>query len=143
MTMACTKARVLRLAPVGTPLGRQDGGEFRVGDDVLDDITGRASTPALNSVLIPPAVRGAEWLGHRALGCNHAQCRLTRLHRLEIGVDLSRVVWKPVLQLHLVGGGRARHVDLEPVREMERVINSADRAELDRSSAQPVQDLAG
>jgi len=88
-------------------------------------------------------MRSAERPGHRPLAADHVPGLLRRQQRLEIGVDFGGTVGKPLFQFHLVGLGRAADGNLESIREMQRVVNGADRAKLDGYAAQPVQDPAG
>ena len=70
------EARLLGCPSEGAPLCRQDRGEPRVADVLGDDLTGRATTPALDLRPVPPAVRGAERLGHRSLAGRETHGRL-------------------------------------------------------------------
>jgi len=85
---------------------------------------------------------GTERLGHRSLGTNHVPGFLRGQQRLEVGIDFGNIVGKPVFELHLVGCSRAPYGNLESIREVQRVVDGADRAKLDCSAAEPVQDPA-
>jgi hypothetical protein len=62
--------------------------------------------------------------------------------RLEVSIYFGSIIGKMVLKLHLVGFSRAPYRYLEIVREVQRVIDGANRLKIDCSAAEPVKDPA-
>ena len=122
--------------------GFEHGGELRIADEFRDDLTSRATAPALDLPLIPPVMGGAEWFGHHTLDTYHVPSFLRRQQRLEVGVYFGNIIGKTVFKLHLVGFCRTPYGNLKIIWEAQYVIDGAERAKLDGSTAEPVQDLA-
>ena len=137
------EARLIGHAAKGAPLRSQDCRELRIGDVVGDDVAGRAPAPSLDLVLVPPAMRGTERLGHRPFGGHQVHRLSPRLQGFEVGIDRGSLVGKAIFQLHLERFDRASHRQLESVGEMERVVHGAHRGELDGATTQPFEHLAG
>ena len=85
---------------------------------------------------------GTKWLGHRSVGTNHMSGFLRRQQRLEVSIYFGSTIGKMVLKLHLVGFSRAPYRYLEIIREVQRVIDGANRLKIDCSAAEPVKDPA-
>ncbi len=142
MSRVHSKACLRRFAAIGAPLRRQHSGQPRIGHDVADYFVGRAATPSLNLVSVPPAVRGPERFRHCPLGADDAHRFLCRMQCFEIRVDICSMIGESLLELRLVGVGRTSDRDVQSIGEVKHVIDGADRVKLDGAAAEPVEECA-